>query len=410
MRRDLSQPVSIGIVTALVGFTSSFAVVLAGLREVGANTAQASSGLAILCLLQGLGMVWLTWRHRAPLTLAWSTPGAALLATQGYVEGGWCAAIGAFLVTGALIVVTGLWRRLGDLIAAIPTPIAQAMLAGVLVTLCLQPFRMLAVSPWLVAPLIVVWVVMQRVSQRWATPAAFAVALAIMIVAAARDGGVPVVAPHLTFTSPAFTWAGILGLALPLFVVTMASQNVPGVAVLGAAGYTVPWRETMLVTGITTMAGAASGGHALNLAAITAALPASAESHPDPKRRWIATATAGWTYVVIAAGAASLTALVAAAPEGIVESVAGLALLATLAAALGGALREAGDRIPAVMTMLLAASGVSVLGVGSAFWALVVGLAARWVLGSRFAAKPSESASPRAQDRRATAASPDPSR
>jgi benzoate membrane transport protein len=383
LKRDSAQPVSIGIVTALVGFTSSFAVVLAGLRGVGANTAETSSGLAILCLLQGLGMAWLAWRHRTPLTLAWSTPGAALLATQGYVKGGWPAAIGAFLVTGALIVVTGLWKRLGDLIAAIPTPIAQGMLAGVLVTLCLQPFKMLAVSPWFVAPLIVVWVVMQRVSQRWATPAAFAVALGIMLVAAARNGGVPVVAPHLTFTSPAFTWAGILGLALPLFVVTMASQNVPGVAVLGAAGYTVPWRETMLVTGVTTMAGAASGGHALNLAAITAALPASAESHPDPERRWIATATAGWAYVAIAAGAASLTALVAVAPEGLVESVAGLALLATLATALGGALREVEDRIPAVMTMLLAASGVTVLGVGSAFWALAVGLGARWVLGLR---------------------------
>jgi benzoate membrane transport protein len=383
MRRDLTQPISIGIVTALVGFTSSFAVVLAGLNHVGANTAEASSGLAILCLLQGLGMLWLTWRHRTPLTLAWSTPGAALLATQGYLEGGWPAAIGAFLVTGALIMVTGLWGWLGRVIAAIPTPIAQAMLAGVLVTLCLEPFRMLAVSPLLVAPLIVVWVVMQRVNQRWATPAAFAVALAIMLVAASRDGGVPVVAPHLTFTAPVFTVAGVLGLALPLFVVTMASQNVPGVAVLGAAGYTVPWRETMIVTGVTTMAGAASGGHALNLAAITAALPASTESHPDPERRWVATATAGWAYVVIGAGAASLTALVAVAPEGLVESVAGLALLATLAAALGGALREASDRIPSVMTMLLAASGVTVLGIGSAFWALVVGLGARWVLSRR---------------------------
>lgn len=381
MRRDLSQPISIGIITALVGFTSSFAVVLAGLREVGADTAQAASGLAILCLLQGFGMAWLSWRHRTPLTLAWSTPGAALLVTQGYVKGGWPAAVGALLVTGALIVVTGLWRRLGKLIAAIPTAIAQAMLAGVLVTLCLEPFRMLAVSPWLVAPLIAVWVVMQRVSPRWATPAAFAVALAFMLVSAVRDGGVPLVLPHLTFTSPAFTWAGILGLALPLYVVTMASQNVPGVAVLSAAGYQVPWRETMLVTGFTTMAGAGSGGHALNLAAITAALPASAESHPDPNRRWIATATAGWSYVMIGAGAASLTALVAIAPAGIVESVAGLALLATLATALAGALREASDRIPAIMTMLLAASGVSVLGVGSAFWALMVGLTARWLMG-----------------------------
>lgn len=335
-------------------------------------------------------MLWLTWRHRTPLTLAWSTPGAALLATQGYVTGGWPAAVGAFLVTGALIVATGLWGWLGRVIASIPAALAQAMLAGVLFTLCLAPFKQLAVTPWHIAPLIVVWLVMQRVSQRWATPAAFAVALVIMVWEAASQGGVPVEIPHLTFTAPEFNPAAIVGLALPLFIVTMASQNVPGVAVLGAAGYTVPWRETMLVTGVTTMAGAASGGHALNLAAITAALPASPEAHPDPERRWVATATAAWGYVLLAAGAASLTALVALAPAGLVESVAGLALLSTLAAALGGALKESSDRIPSIMTMLLAASGVTVAGVGSAFWALVVGLLARAVLSKTWRTRPSE--------------------
>lgn len=392
MGKGLGQPIAIGVVTALVGFTSSFAVVLAGLAAVGASDSQAASGLAVLCLLQGLGMLWLTWRHRTPLTLAWSTPGAALLATQGYVAGGWPAAVGAFLVTGALIVATGLWGWLGRVIASIPAALAQAMLAGVLFTLCLAPFKQLAVTPWHIAPLIVVWLVMQRVSQRWATPAAFAVALLIMVWEAASQGGVPVEIPHLTFTAPEFHPAAIVGLALPLFIVTMASQNVPGVAVLGAAGYTVPWRETMLVTGVTTMAGAASGGHALNLAAITAALPASPEAHPDPDRRWVATATAAWGYVVLAAGAASLTALVALAPAGLVESVAGLALLSTLAAALGGALKEPSDRIPSIMTMLLAASGVTVAGVGSAFWALVVGLVARAVLSKAWPAEANKTA------------------
>ena len=393
MGKGLGQPIAIGVVTALVGFTSSFAVVLAGLAAVGASDSQAASGLAVLCLLQGLGMLWLTWRHRTPLTLAWSTPGAALLATQGYVTGGWPAAVGAFLVTGALIVATGLWGWLGRVIASIPAALAQAMLAGVLFTLCLAPFKQLAVTPWHIAPLIAVWLVMQRVSQRWATPAAFAVALVIMVWEAASQGGVPVEIPHLTFTAPEFNPAAIVGLALPLFIVTMASQNVPGVAVLGAAGYTVPWRETMLVTGVTTMAGAASGGHALNLAAITAALPASPEAHPDPERRWVATATAAWGYVLLAAGAASLTALVALAPAGLVESVAGLALLSTLAAALGGALKEPSDRIPSIMTMLLAASGVTVAGVGSAFWALVVGLLARAVLSKAWRARPLEAGS-----------------
>ena len=369
--------------TALVGFTSSFAVVLAGLAQVGATTQEAASGLLALCVLQGVGNIWLGWRYREPILLAWSTPGAALLTTQAYLEGGWPAAVGAFLVTGALIVITGLWKRLGDLIAAIPTALAQAMLAGVLLSLCLQPFRMLAVEPWLVAPLILVWVVVQRISSRWATPAAFALALVLMVVAAVRADGVPLVAPHLTFTAPEFSWAALVGLALPLYVVTMASQNVPGVAVLAAAGYKAPWRATMLVTGGLTMVGAPAGAHALNLAAITAALPASPEAHPDPRRRWIASAASGVGYIVIGAGAASLTALVAVAPEGLMAAVAGLALLSTLAAALAAALREAHDRIPAIVTMLLAASGVAIGGVSAAFWALVVGLVVRWVLGWR---------------------------
>ncbi len=381
MTRGLSQPLLVGAVTTLVGFTSSFAVVLAGLAHLGASTEEAASGLLALCVLQGVGNIWLGWRFKRPLLTAWSTPGAALLTTQAYLDGGWPAAVGAFAITGALIILTGLWRKLGDLIAAIPAPLAQAMLAGVLVTLCLQPFRLLGTNPWMVAPLILVWVVVQRLSSRWATPAAFALAFVMMLVSAWRGDGIPVVAPDLALTMPHFSWEAAIGLALPLFVVTMASQNVPGVAVLKAAGYDVPWRHTMVVTGGLTMLGAPAGGHALNLAAITAALPASPEAHPDPEKRWIASAASGVGYIVIGAGAASLTALVAVAPEGLMSAVAGLALLSTLAAALAAALREPHDRIPAIITMLLAASGVAIGGISAAFWALVVGLVVRAVLG-----------------------------
>ncbi|MDN4473901.1 benzoate/H(+) symporter BenE family transporter [Demequina zhanjiangensis] len=383
MEHARRHTIAMGLVTALVGFTSSFAVVLAGLRAVGATPAQAASGLAALCVTQALGMLWLSWRYRTPLTLAWSTPGAALLASQGAVDGGWPAAVGAFLLVGILILATGLLTPLGRLIGLIPPSIAQAMLAGVLLPLCLAPFTSLADRPWLVGALIVVWLVTQRVASRWATPLTFGVAVVMMVVAATRDGGVPVAAPTLELTAPTFTWGAMLGLAIPLYIVTMASQNVPGVAVLRAAGYETPWKPSMIVTGIGSLAGAGFGGHAINLAAITAALPASPESHPDPKRRWVATATAGWAYLAIAVVAASLTALVDAAPAGLLEAVAGLALLATFASSVSGSMADADDRVPAAITLLLAASGVAILGIGSAFWALLLGLGVRWLLRRR---------------------------
>src|SRR6202161_4342879 len=155
----ISQPVLAGILTALVGFTSSSAVVLTGLRAVGATPSQAASGLLAVCATQGLGILWLVRRHRIPLTLAWSTPGAAVLASTGVVRGGWPAAVGAFAVAGGLIVITGLWPRLGRLISAIPTPIAQAMLAGVVLELCLVPVHGFVAHPWLVAPIVLTWAV-----------------------------------------------------------------------------------------------------------------------------------------------------------------------------------------------------------------------------------------------------------
>ncbi|MGH3169798.1 MAG: benzoate/H(+) symporter BenE family transporter [Trebonia sp.] len=379
----ISQPVLAGILTALVGFTSSFAVVLTGLRAVGASPAEAASGLLAVCATQGVGILWLARRHRIPLTLAWSTPGAALLASTGIVRGGWPAAVGAFLVVGVLIVVTGLWPRLGNLIAAIPTPIAQAMLAGVVLELCLAPVRGMAVYPWSVGPVILTWLVLLRFARKWAVPAAFAVTLIVVGIDITRDGGVHgTLLPHLDWTVPDLTWAGVLGIALPLYVVTMAGQNVPGVAVMKSYGYEVPWRETMTVTGIGTTAGALAGGHAINLAAITASLAASPDADPDPRRRWLASYTAGWAYLVLALLSAALTAFVSAAPANVVSAVAGLALLGTLAASLAGAMSEPEGREAAAVTFVVAASGLSMLGIGAAFWALAAGMLVRTVVSS----------------------------
>ena len=379
----LSTPISAGIVAALVGFTSSFAVVLTGLRAVGASPAEAASGLSALCVTQALGMMWLARRYRQPITLAWSTPGAALLAGTGMVAGGWPAAVGAFVTVGVLIALTGLWPRLGALVSRIPVSSAQAMLAGVLLPLCSAPVAAVADSPALIAPVAVVWLVVLRFSTRWAVPAAF-VAAAAVIAAHLIGHGTSIattdLVPGIDWTVPHWTWQATIGIAVPLYIVTMASQNIPGTTVMASFGFRIPWRASMTVTGVGTVLGAFAGGHTINLAAISAALSANPGAHPDPKRRWIAAFSAGCSYLVLALLATALATLVAAAPAGVVETVAGLALLGTLAASLFGALEDASNREATVLTFLVAASGLTFAGIGSAFWALVVGLVVRSVL------------------------------
>jgi len=369
-----------GIVCALVGWTGAAAVVLAGLRGVGATTAEAASGLLAVTVTMSLGTMWLATRHRTPILLAWSTPGAALLASTGIVHGGWPAAVGAFLMTGVLILLTGLWPRLGALIASIPTPIAQAMLAGILLELCLTPVRGFVAHPWEVAPIVLVWLAFRRLGPKWSAPAAFAAALVVIGIVGVDHGGVHgSLAPHLDLTAPRFTSAGLLSLALPLYVVTMAGQNVPGTAVLATYGYEVPWSETMATTGGGTIAGAIFGGHAINLAAISAALVAAPAADPDPDTRWTAAVTAALALLVFALLSGALTTLISVASPDVFGTVAGLALLGTLASSLAAALGGERDREAAAITFVVAASATTFLGVSSAFWALLAGLAVRAV-------------------------------
>lgn len=383
MDSSVWRPVSVGITTALVGFTSSFVVVLAGLAAVGGTTAQATSGLIAVTVLMGALSAWMSWRHRIPLMVAWSTPGAAILVSAGAAEGGWPAAVGAFLVTGLLIVLTAAFPGLGRLIASIPAPLAQAMLAGVLLNLCVQPVVAFAQTPLLVAPVVLTWLVLTRFAPRWAAPVAFAVALAVAVFVVVGRGDSIVVAPFaLTFTVPTFNVSALVGIAVPLYIVTMASQNVPGLAIMAAHGFKVPWRETLLTTGVGTMLGAPAGAHAVNLAAITAALAASEEAHPNPKRRWIAAHTTGWGYIVLGALTPLLVALAAAAPSGLIEAVAGLALLGTLASALSAAVAARSQHVAVVVTFLIAASPVVIYGIGPSFWSLAAGLLV-WVLFAR---------------------------
>lgn len=379
-------PVGAGIVTALVGYTSAFAVVLAGLRAMGASPGQAASGLLAVTVTMGAASALLSWRYRMPIISAWSTPGAALLATTGAVAGGWPAAVGAFVVCGVLFVLTGLWPALARWVQRIPTPIAQSMLAGVLLPLCIAPVTSLAKHPWAVAPVLVVWLVLLKIRPRWAVPLAFVAALVVIAVALVRDDAVPAVAelvPHVEWTTPSITLQALTGVVLPLYIVTMASQNIPGAAVLASYGYSVPWRPSLAVTGVGSVLGAPFGGHAINLAAISAALAAGPDAGEDRSRRWIAGVSSGAANLVLGVLSTGLTAVVLAAPEGVIQAVAGVALVGAFAAACAGAMADESARVPAAVTFIVAASGTTVAGVGSAFWALVVGILVYVILGVR---------------------------
>ncbi|HWJ86939.1 MAG TPA: benzoate/H(+) symporter BenE family transporter [Pelagibacterium sp.] len=368
------QPVFSGILASIVGFASSFAIVLQGLDAVGASQGEAASGLFILTLVMGLVGIVLSFRFRMPLAIAWSTPGAALLISTGPVEGGFSAAVGAFIVAGLLVVVSGLWRPFGRAIAAIPMPLASAMLAGILFNLCLAPVQAVAELPMLALPVVLTWAVLLRFARVWAVPAAVAVAAIMIAISTDLPAGLFTDAwPRPIFVSPTLNLDAVIGISIPLFVVTMASQNIPGMAVLRANGYEPDPSPVFVSTGAVSAVGALFGGHLINLAAITAALCAGPEAHPDTAKRYIAAMAGGVTYVLLAIGAGAAAAFISAAPPLLIEAVAGLALISALAGALLGAVSSERFRLPAVLTFIIAASGLTLFGIGAAFWGLVAG-------------------------------------
>lgn len=405
------QPIVAGIVGALTGFASSFALVVAGLLAVGATPAEAASGLLVLCLGQAGLAIALSVAFRLPLSFAWSTPGAALLVAAEGAVGDYRAAIGAFIVCGLLIVVTGLIRPLGRAMTRIPMPLAGAMLAGILLPICIAPVTAVVEEPLLAVPVVLVWLALVRLAPRWAVPAAMLVA-GIGIVIQANGGlggggaataslvdgsGMPAasLAPVLALTLPAFDPLVIASLGLPLFIVTMAGQNVPGFAVLTTLGYPpAPARAVLVSSGLVTAIGAPLGGYAVNLAAITAALMAGPDAHPDRDRRWIAPVAGGVVYVLLGLSAGAATALVTAAPPVLIIAVAGLALLGALTTGLVAAFEAPETRLTAAVTLVVVASGVVVAGVGSAFWGLLAGTLVLLVTRARRPRTPDDAEAP----------------
>lgn len=373
-RSPLVQPLFAGVLAAIVGFASSFAIVLQGFVEVGATPEQAASGLFAVTLAVGLLGIVLSLRTRMPVAIAWSTPGAALLMSTGLVDGGFPAAIGAFIVAGGLIVIAGIWRSFGRAVSSIPMPLANAMLAGILFNLCLAPVRALGEMPLAAFPIILVWAVALRFARIWAVPLAVIVTgLVIGITTPLPQEALADIWPRPVLVVPGFTLDAMIGIAIPLFVVTMASQNIPGLTVMRSNGYAPGVRPIFVSTGIVSMVIAFLGSHLVNLAAITAALCAGPEAGADKSRRYLAVVASGVAYIVLALCAGFAAAFVAAAPPLLIEAVAGLALMGSLAGALLGAMAEEETRLPAIVTFVTAASGLTILGIGAAFWGLVAG-------------------------------------
>lgn len=368
------QPITAGLLAAVIGFAGAFAIVLQGLAGVGATPAEAASGLLVLCVGQGVLAIYLGLRHRQPLSVAWSTPGAALLMGAGVPGGGFGVAVTAFLITGLLIVIAGLWRPLGRAVAAIPLSLASAMLAGILMELCLAPVHAVAQLPTLALPIILAWMLAWCLVRRYAVVVAVLVASVIVAATTAIPADAfDLLRPKLIFIQPVFDLLPALGIAIPLFIVTMASQNVPGVAVLRTSGYEAPVGDVFVSTGLGSIATAVFGGHGLNLSAITAALCAGPEAGPDPERRYLASVAAGFAYLVLGPLAGFAAAFIVASPPLLIQAVAGLALLSSLAASLTTAMERESHRLAALITFITAASGISLLGVGAAFWALLAG-------------------------------------
>lgn len=379
MLKDFSvQALFMGVLTAFVGFSSSFAVVLHGLRAVGATDAQAASGLMALSISLGLCAIVLSASTRVPVSMAWSTPGAALLASTGVVEGGFNAAIGAFLICALLIIVAGLFRPLGRAVAAIPAPLANAMLSGVLIGLCFAPVKAIEFNPLLGLPIVLAWIVVGAFRRLWAVPAALA-AFVLVVTFGVRipDGALLTIerslVPTVALATPVFNFPALISMALPLFIVTMASQNIPGIAVMKVNGYQPKPGSLFAVTGLFSLLSAPFGGHAVNLAAITAAMCAGPDAHPDPARRYWAVLVCGVCYIILGPLAGAVTASVALAPPILIQAVAGLALVGAFSGSAMAAFQNVETREASAVTFLVTASGVSFGGISGAFWGLAAG-------------------------------------
>lgn len=374
LAKDFSlSAVIAGFITVLVGFTSAGVIVFQAAQALGASPAEIGSWMWALGLGMGLTSAVLSWRYKMPVVTAWSTPGAALLipAAAGVSMP---EAIGAFLVCAVLITVCGFTGWFERAMNLMPLSLASAMLAGVLLRFGLNVFVAMQTQFVMTFAMFCLYLIMRQVLPRYAVLSALV--LGVLIAGAQGLLQLDVVQWQLAqpiFTMPQFSVAATVGIALPLFIVTMASQNVPGVATIRAFGYDTPISPLIGWTGVATLLLAPFGAFAINLAAITAAISMGREAHEDPDRRYVAAIAVGIFYILIGIFGATVGSLFAALPEELILAIAGLALLGTIGKGLAVALADEKDREAALITFLVTASGMALFGIGSAFWGLAAG-------------------------------------
>ncbi|MEO3997115.1 benzoate/H(+) symporter BenE family transporter [Mesorhizobium sp. CAU 1732] len=366
-----SVPAS-AFVAAIVGFGGTLALIIAAGMAVGAAPDQVTSLVATICLAIAIETAWLSWRYKMPVITAWSTPGAALMATTtGLTVND---AVGAFIITAVLLVATGLFQPLTRLMSRIPASVASGMLAGIVLTFVMSAARSVAIDPWLVLPLLLAFFLIRIVS-----PAMSVLSVLVGgVLISWATGRIPALPPleisTLTWIAPEFSLAAAVSLAVPLYLVTMASQNLSGLAVLKASGYEPPAGPLIAATGLVSLLTAPFLALTTNLAAISAAICTGPDAHPDPSKRWLTGPFYAAIYLVFALFGASLVALFAILPPSLILLVAGLGLLAPLANALSIAMADPKDRTAAAVAFAVTASGLAVAGIGAAFWGLVAGL------------------------------------
>lgn len=362
-----------GFVAVLVGYASSAAIIWQAALAAGATTEQIAGWMTALGIAMGVSTLALTLWYRAPVLTAWSTPGAALLVT-GLHGVSIQDAIGVFIVANALIVLCGITGVFARLMKIIPHSLASAMLAGILLRFGLQAFNSLNSELVLCGSMLVAWLVFKVTVPRYGTIAAMLAGIAIALIKGdVVTSGVNLSPVMPALIAPHFSFAHSISIALPLFLVTMASQNAPGIATMNASGYSLPVSPLIIFTGLLALIFSPFGVYSICIAAITAAICQSPEAHPDANRRWLAAAAAGVFYLLAGVFGGSVTGLMAALPVSWIQMLAGLALLGTISGSLYQALHNEAERDAAIVTFLVTASGLTLLGVGSAFWGLVVG-------------------------------------
>ena len=363
---------SSALVAAVVGFASTLALLIAAAQALGATPAQTASWVTAICLAKVAETLILSWRYKTPIITAWSTAGLALIgASTGFIME---EAVGAFLLAAVLLVITGLFKPVTQLVERIPASVSAGMLGGILLPFVLAAAQSARFEPAFVLPLAALFFVLRLFNPPFAVIAVLAAGVGYVLFTGGMSSFTGLEASTLVFVQPEFSWPALIGLGVPIYLVTMASQNMPGMAVLRTDGFNPPAGPIIAVTGFFSFLSAFFGASTTNLAAITAAICTGKDTHPDRDKRWLVAFPYAVSYAVFALFGASLAALFSSLPPSLISLVAGLALLGPLANATSIALMKEDERIPAMATFAITASGIAFFGVGAAFWGLVAGM------------------------------------